>query len=223
MNRELANISLSTGSIRLRPDAPFRWASGYYMPIYNDNRMLLASAAHRGFVADAFQAMVKESGIAFDVIAGTATAGIPHATTLADRLGLPLVYVRGAAKGHGMGRRIEGAAGEDALSGRTVLLVEDLISTGGSSIAAVQALREAGALVPLCAAIFSYGLEKAEEAFASLDPPCRCLPILDYDVLVREALGGGYIDAEGERRLREWREAPFEWGLKYGFPPEGDV
>ncbi len=222
IKNELARISLAIGSIRLKPDAPFRWASGYRMPIYNDNRMLLASSGHRRLVAGAFEELVLQTGIAFDFIAGTATAGIPHATSLADRLELPLAYVRSASKGHGMGNRIEGVSGEHALSGKTVLLVEDLISTGGSSIAAVQALREAGAQVPVCLAIFSYGLEKARMAFDALDPPCRCIPILEYDDLVSVALEEGSIDETGEQRLREWREAPFEWGARYGFPPEGE-
>ncbi len=222
IKRELARISLAIGSIRLQPDAPFRWASGYRMPIYNDNRMLLASSKNRRLVAGAFEELMRQSGMEFDIVAGTATAGIPHATSLADRLELPLVYVRGASKGHGMGNRIEGVSGDGALSGKKILLVEDLISTGGSSIAAVEALREAGAEVPLCLAIFSYGLEKARGAFDSLDPPCRCIPILEYDDLISIALGDGSIDGAEEERLREWREAPFEWGSRYGFPPEGE-
>jgi orotate phosphoribosyltransferase len=222
VGKELARISLAIGSIRLQPDAPFRWASGYRMPIYNDNRMLLASPEHRQLVAGAFEDLMLQTGMAFDLIAGTATAGIPHATSLADRLELPLAYVRADSKGHGMGNRIEGVSGEAALSGKMVLLVEDLISTGGSSIAAVQALREAGAQVPVCLAIFSYGLEKARRAFDALDPPCRCIPILEYDDLISIALGDGSIDSVEEARLREWREAPFEWGSRYGFPPEGE-
>jgi orotate phosphoribosyltransferase len=218
---KLAMASLSTGSIRLQPEAPFRWASGYYMPIYNDNRMLLASWEHRRLVAEAFVKILEKEGCDFDLIAGTATAGIPHATSLADLLKKPLVYVRGASKGHGLENRIEGVSGKSALEERKVVLVEDLISTGGSSISAVEALRYSGAKTDLCLAIFSYGLEKAEAAFASLKPPCRCLPVLEYDRLIEIALAGGYIDQAASEQLLDWRSDPFGWGEKNGFAPEG--
>ncbi len=217
---KLAETSLSIGSIRLQPEMPFRWASGYYMPIYNDNRMLLAHADHRAFVASAFEEIMRRESIDCDVIAGTATAGIPHATSLADRLGKPMVYVRSSSKGHGLENRIEGVAEAADLKGKRVVLIEDLISTGGSSIKAVKALRDAGAEVPYCLAIFSYGLEKAESAFDELDPPCSCIPILEYERMVSVALAEGYIDEEKRSHLLEWRRDPFGWGEVHGFPPE---
>ncbi len=217
---ELAEISLSIGSIRLKPQNPFRWASGYYMPIYNDNRMLLSSWKYRSLITAAFESIIQTEELSFDVVAGTATAGIPHATSLADKLQLPLVYVRSSSKGHGLQNRIEGVAGPADLSGKHVLLVEDLISTGGSSIDALKALRATGAKVSHCVAIFTYGLNKAAERFAELDPPCSCFSILEYDQMIQVALDKGYIDEEKQKSLLEWRADPFGWGLAHGFPPE---
>ncbi|MFO7730593.1 MAG: orotate phosphoribosyltransferase [Spirochaetia bacterium] len=219
---ELAKAGLSIGSIRLRPEQPFRWASGYYMPIYNDNRLLLSSWKFRALVASAFEDIIHDKELQFDIIAGTATAGIPHATTLADRLHYPLVYVRGSSKGHGLQNRIEGIGSSEELSGRRVLLIEDLISTGGSSIDAVNALRQTGAQVDTCLAIFTYGLHKAAERFSSLQPACSCLPILEYDQLIDIARQNGYINEQDQKSLFEWRPAPFAWGEAHGFPPEGD-
>jgi len=219
---ELAKAGLSIGSIRLRPEHPFRWASGYYMPIYNDNRILLSSWKFRALVASGFDDIIRENKLHFDIIAGTATAGIPHATTLADRLQHPLVYVRGSSKGHGLQNRIEGIGSPEELSGRKVLLIEDLISTGGSSIDAVNALRQTGAQVDTCLAIFTYGLDKAAERFSALQPVCSCLPILEYDQLIEIARQNGYISEQDQESLLEWRAAPFAWGEAHGFPPEGD-
>ena len=219
---ELAKAGLSIGSIRLRPEKPFRWASGYYMPIYNDNRILLSSWKFRALVASGFEDIIREKELHFDIIAGTATAGIPHATTLADRLQHPLVYVRSSSKGHGLQNRIEGIGSPEELSGRRVLLIEDLISTGGSSIDAVNALRQTGALVDTCLAIFTYGLNKATERFSALQPACNCLPILEYDQLIDIARQNGYINEQDQESLLEWRAAPFAWGEAHGFSPEGD-
>jgi orotate phosphoribosyltransferase len=190
------------------------------MPIYNDNRMLIARPEHRALIRDAFEQMLGEHGFECDVIAGIATAGIPHATSLADALQKPLVYVRGASKGHGLGNMIEGVARDGDLAGKRVVLIEDLISTGGSSIAAVRALRQTGAEVPACLAIFSYGLDKARRTFAEQDPPCECLPILEYDAMIEVALENGYVDEQESAALLEWREDPLSWGERHGFPPE---
>ena len=218
--RKLAETSLSIGSIKLQPDAPFLWASGYYMPIYNDNRMLLGGPEHRRLVVEGFRALMEARKIDCDVVAGTATAGIPHATSLADSLGKPLVYVRSSSKGHGLENRIEGVADGRELAGKRVILVEDLISTGGSSISAVEALRDTGAQLPVCLAIFSYGLEKAQRAFAELEPSCTPVPILEYDRLVEIAFESGYIEEVKREALLEWRRDPFGWGETHGFPPQ---
>lgn len=215
----LAQAALALGAIRLRPADPFTWASGYRMPIYNDNRQLLAVPEYRALICSAFSEMMETLGLTdVDNIAGTSTAGIPHATTLADRLGKPLSYVRSSAKDHGMGNRIEGLGGDGTYGGRKVLLIEDLVSTGSSSIKAVEAIREANGDCGTCLAIFSYGLQKAADAFAALDPVCECHTILEYDTMIRTALETGYVRAEDEESLRQWRTSPFTWGEEHGFP-----
>ena len=214
----LAEAALKLGAIRLRPEDPFTWASGYRMPIYNDNRQFLSSPEYRKLICDAFEEMVKALGLEdVDNIAGTSTAGIPHATSLADRLGKPMSYVRGAAKDHGMGKQIEGLTGSGTYEGKKVLLIEDLISTGSSSIKALEAIRSADGDCGTCLAIFTYGLKKAEDAFRALDPACEVHTILEYDTMVRTALETGYVDGKDAESLREWRVAPFDWGESHGF------
>ncbi|MGE4583736.1 MAG: orotate phosphoribosyltransferase [Sphaerochaeta sp.] len=215
----LAQQALSLGAIRLQVQNPFTWASGYRMPIYNDNRRLLAQPQARALIAEAFEAMLKSLDFDPENIAGTATAGIPHATTLADRLSKPLSYVRSAGKDHGLGQQIEGLGQSGSYEGARVLLVEDLISTGGSSIKAVQAVVQAGGICPYTLAIFTYGFETARSAFSALDPACNFHTILDYDVMVRSAEKQGYISSEDAVLLRTWREDPFGWGEKHGFMP----
>ncbi len=215
----LATMALDLGAIKLEVQKPFTWASGYRMPIYNDNRRLLASPKARSLVCDAFSAMLE--CLQFDVqnIAGTATAGIPHATTLADRLGKPLSYVRSSGKDHGLGQQIEGLGQSGSYEGANVLLIEDLISTGGSSIKAVEAIVKAGGVCPNTLAIFTYGFDAAVKAFEALDPPARFYTILDYDVMVECALRTGYVNNQEALLLSQWREDPFGWGEKHGFGP----
>ncbi len=215
----LAKEALQLGAIRLRPDDPFTWASGFRMPIYNDNRQLLALPKARALVAEAFSEMLKALDFDPDNIAGTATAGIPHATTLADRMGKPLSYVRSSGKDHGLHQQIEGLGPSGNYEKARVLLIEDLISTGGSSIKAVAAIVSAGGVCPYTLAIFTYGLQASVDAFSSLHPPCTFHTILEYDSMVETALEIGYVDESGAALLTEWRESPFGWGEKHGFPP----
>lgn len=215
---KLAEEALAKGAIRLAPHAPFQWASGYRMPLYNDNRLFLANAKSRALIAEAFKAMLDALNFHPDSIAGTATAGIPHATTLADLMGLPLSYVRAAGKDHGLRNLIEGLGPDGSYEGSTVLLIEDLISTGGSSIKAVEAIVAAQGVVPYCLAIFTYGLEASAEAFAGLQESCTPLCILDYDMMVDTARRAGYVDGQGAALLSEWRSDPFGWGEAHGFP-----
>lgn len=218
---QLAQAAFQLGAIKLSPEKPFTWASGYRMPIYNDNRQFLANAKYRALIRDAFAEMIQALGLeGIENIAGTATAGIPHATSLADKLGLPLSYVRSSAKDHGMGNQIEGLGKNGLYNGQKVLLIEDLISTGSSSIKALEAIRAAQGDCDTCLAIFTYGLDKADQAFAALDPVCNVHTILSYDTMIKTALSTGYIDEKAAQSLREWREAPFEWGEKRGFPKE---
>ena len=182
------------------------------MPIYNDNRLLLGSAAHRALVVEGFRELIQSQNLNFDVIAGTATAGIPHATSLANALGLPLIYVRDKAKGHGLKNQIEGILQDE----QNALVIEDLISTGGSSLRAVEAVREAGGNCEHCFSIFSYGLEKADNLFA--DANCNLDSLLTFPTLLEVAVERGTIDAEQQTLLTEWRSDPFGWGDANGFP-----
>lgn len=212
----LAKIALDIGAIKLRPEDPFTWASGYRMPIYNDNRLLLGNAGHRALVAEGFDAVMREKGVKVEVIAGTATAGIPPATTLADRLRLPLVYIRDKPKDHGMRNQIEGIDGDKNLEGRATVVVEDLISTGGSSLKAVEAAQRADGKVEYLLSIFNYGLDEAALLFKGAD--CKVESLLWYPTLLAVAKEEGRIDQEQVRVLEEWRADPFNWGAKRGFP-----
>lgn len=209
LSDEIARDLLRIGAVLLRPEEPFTWASGLRSPIYCDNRLTLSEPDVRGRLTDGFLAVLDRQGLAPDVIAGTATAGIPHAAWLADRLGLPMVYVRSSAKEHGRGNRIEGRLPE----GARVVLVEDLVSTGGSSLAAVEALQKAGAEVPAVVAVFSYGLPRAEAAFRAAGVPLYTLS--DYDALLDAARSEGRLDEDALATLRAWRENPQVWSDRF--------
>ena len=203
--RSLARDLLSIGAVMLAPDAPFTWASGRLAPIYCDNRLTLAHPAVRARICTGFADVIAQHGYAPDVVAGTATAGIPHAAWLADRLALPMAYVRSKPKAHGRGNQIEGRVE----SGQGVVLVEDLVSTGGSSLEAVEALRQAGTEVAAVVAIFSYGLAVAAEAFAAADVPLHTLTT--YPVLLDVASETGTIDRGSIETLRTWQQDPAAW------------
>ncbi len=207
----LSKMALESGAIRLSPEKPFTWASGYKMPIYNDNRLLLGKAEYRSFIAQIFEKYLDTSVANLDVIAGTATAGIPHATTLADRLGKPLIYVRAATKSHGMGNQIEGPLSP----GQNVLLIEDLISTGGSAINAVNAIRKAGGIVEHCLSIFTYGFSEAQHRFDEIN--CKYRSILTFPDLLKEAQSMQLLSNEHIESLQVWHKAPFKWAETKGF------
>ena len=207
----IARVALEIGAIQFNAQQPFIWASGYKMPIYNDNRLLLGNAGHRALITQGFQDLLKKCAAKVEVIAGTATAGIPHATTLADRLQLPLIYVRSAAKTHGMGNRIEGPLRQN----QQVLVIEDLVSTGGSAANAVTAIREAGGIVNHCFSIFSYGLTEATDKFKSIS--CGIHSILDFSELLKVALSTQNLSTNEIETLRSWQKAPFKWAENNGF------
>lgn len=221
--QEIARAGLKIQAIKLSPAQPFTWASGLRMPIYNDNRLFLFQPEYRKLLAQGFAEILRTAGIPFEVIAGTSTAGISPATTLADYLGKPLIYVRNKPKDHGLKNQIEGLDADTDLQGKKVVLVEDLISTGGSSARAVEAIRAAQGTCDHCLAIFSYGLAKATQTFGALEPPCAVHPLLTYDTLLAVAKATGYIDDSQVGMLAEWREDPLNWGKKNGFPPEVGV
>ncbi len=216
--RSIARAAFKLSAIKLQTANPFQWASGYRMPIYNDNRQFLRNSSVRKLIAQAFRELLAGLKLSPSRIAGTATAGIPHATTLADLTELPLLYVRGSQKKHGLQNAVEGLESGSRLNGEEILLIEDLISTGGSSIRAVETLNQIGFWVPWCFSIFSYGLSAADEAFSSLNPECRYATLLSYDIMVEEALSAGYIQGHDAAELREWRESPMTWGEERGFP-----
>ncbi len=188
------------------------------MPIYNDNRMFLFHPEARRWIADGLAELIRERDIAPEVVAGTATAGIPHGALLADRLSLPFIYVRDKPKAHGLKNRIEGLDADADLDRRSVVVIEDLISTGGSSARAVEAVREAQGVSDWCLSIFSYGLERAAACFEALDPPCQYVSLLTFPVLLEVAEAGGFLTGDQIALLAEWREDPFGWGEKHGFP-----
>jgi len=216
---EIAKAGLEIKAIKLRPEDPFTWASGFRMPIYNDNRMFLFHPEFRELITNGFVDLLIEQGILSNpVIAGTSTAGIPLATALANELGLPLIYIRDKPKDHGLKNQIEGIDAENDLRGLPTIVIEDLISTGGSSARAVQAVRDANGDCNHCLSIFNYGLDKAVQAFDALNPKCNVRSLLTYDTLLRTAKDVGYLDAGQVKLLEEWREDPFGWGEKNGFP-----
>ena len=210
-SEEIAKISIETGAIQLNPETPFLWASGYRMPIYNDNRLLLGNSQHRQLIAEGFNDIITSKEIEVDVIAGTATAGIPPATSLADMLKTPLIYVRPNPKEHGMKNQIEGVLSDT----QKVVLVEDLISTGGSALNAVAAIREAGGKVDHCLSIFSYGFLKAIEQFKNAR--CQLHHLLNFEELILLARENKSVSTEQFSLLKSWHSDPFNWGSKNGF------
>lgn len=201
---EIAQRLLQIKAIKLSPQKPFTWASGLKSPIYCDNRMVLSHPAIRRFVVDCFEEKSKNFA-PFDLIAGVATAGIPHGALLADRLDLPFVYVRAKAKEHGRQNLIEG----EIHGHERVLVIEDLISTGGSSLSAVEVLKEAGCTIAGTLAIFTYSFDAAAEAFQKAACPLDTLS--HYDALIQEAARSGYISGEELDLLRSWRADPKAW------------
>ncbi len=205
---QLAQIMIDIGAVKLSPETPFTWASGAIMPIYTDNRLLLGKEEYRSLVGQGFCEIIKLNQIPTDLIAGTATAGIPHATTLANALKLPMSYVRSEAKGHGRKKMIEGPV----LQNQSAVLVEDLISTGGSALKAIKALREEGMQADNCLAIFTYGLEKATKGFE--DNNCNLHTLLTFPDLVEYSISNSLITEKQKEMLNDWYKDPFEWGKK---------
>jgi len=199
---------LEIKAVKLSPNEPFTWASGMLSPIYCDNRIALSHPAVRTFLKQCLAEQSASFG-KFDVVAGVATAGIPHGTLLADALGKPFIYIRSSAKDHGRRNLIEGELQPE----QRVLVVEDLISTGGSCLTAAEAVRAAGAEVVGVLAIFQYGFPKATRAFAEKNIYFQTLT--NYDVLVEEAARIGYVSEQDLNTLRKWRENPEAWGALY--------
>jgi orotate phosphoribosyltransferase len=203
---QLADFLLQIKAIKLQPTKPFIWASGWKSPIYCDNRLTLSFPKVRTFIRQEMSKALVEKFEKPDVIAGVATGGIAHGALVAQELGIPFVYVRSAAKGHGMENLIEGKIE----SGQTVVVVEDLVSTGQSSIKAVQALRESGAIVKGLVSIFDYGFDTARTLFEQ--EKCPFFSLSNYDVLLERALLNKYVSKSDEDLLRSWKTNPEAWG-----------
>lgn len=208
ISNHIARQLLEVKAVRLNPSDPFTWASGMLSPIYCDNRVTLSHPEARSVVK---KALVEAAAAfePFDVVAGVATAGIPYGALLADALAKPFVYVRSSAKDHGRRNQIEGSI----QAGARVLLIEDLISTGGSSILAAEALNSVEMPVIGVLAVFQYGFQKADTAFAAKNIPFRTLT--HYDALIDEAVRSGYITEAEVDTLKRWRENPEAWGALY--------
>lgn len=202
---KVAELLLQIKAVVLQPDDPFTWASGWKSPIYCDNRKTLSYPMIRTHIRQELARAVQDQYGKPDLIAGVATGGIAQGALVAQQLGIPFAYVRSEAKGHGLTNMIEGVVEK----GQTVVVVEDLISTGGSSLKAVKALREAGCVVRGMVAIFSYDLEIAKENFEK--DKCTLTTLSDYNYLIKTAIDGGYIDAKNFNSLQEWRTAPQKW------------
>ena len=200
--KSIAGSLLSIGAVHLRPDQPFTWTSGIKSPIYCDNRITMSHPQVRREIARAFAELIRERYPQAEVVAGTATAGIPHAAWVAELLDLPMIYVRDKAKGHGRQNQIEGALA----AGQKVVVIEDLISTGGSSLKAAQAVQAEGGEVLGVVAIFSYQFPDAEALFAEAGVPCTT--ISNYTALLEAASEQGVITSEQEKILGEWRKSP---------------
>ncbi len=202
MERKIAENLLSIGAVFLRPDEPFTWASGIKSPIYCDNRLILTAPEARNVVEQAIADTVKKYYPQAETLMGTSTAGIAHAAIAAHLLGMPMGYVRGSAKDHGRNNRIEGKL----MPGTKVVVIEDLISTAGSCIDVVEALREAGADVLGVVSIFTYGMQKGLDRLAAANVENHSLS--NFDTLVKVAVEKGYVRPEDEQRLRKFMANP---------------
>jgi orotate phosphoribosyltransferase len=202
---KIAEYLLQIKAIKLQPDKPFVWASGWKSPIYCDNRRTLSYPKIRTYIRQQFSELIIEKYGKPDVVAGVATGGIAIGALVAQDLGLPFVYVRSDAKKHGLGNQIEGVIEK----GQSVVVVEDLISTGGSSLKAVEALREAGAQVKGLVSVFSYDFKLAQDAFKKAK--CSYETLCDYHILIEQAAKANYITEDDIASLKKWREDPANW------------
>ncbi|HEX2394528.1 MAG TPA: orotate phosphoribosyltransferase [Bacteroidales bacterium] len=204
-DKTIAGLLMQCHAIKLSPDKPFRWSSGWNSPIYCDNRKTLAYPDIRNTIKVSFAALIKEKFLSTQAIAGVATGAIAQGAMVADMLELPFMYVRSEAKGHGLENLIEG----EPQKGQKVVVIEDLVSTGASSLKAVNALREKRCEVLGMVAIFEYGFPKAVESFRQAG--CLLYTLTNYEVLVELALENGYITSEQLEKLKDWRKSPETW------------
>jgi len=204
---DIAHILLDIEAVTLSPEEPYQFASGLKSPIYCDNRLIISYPEQREKVLQAFLATIKEENYDYDIVAGTATAGIPWASLIAHELKKPMIYVRGSSKTHGKGNQIEGRLEP----GQKVLLIEDLISTGGSSDDAVTAIKELKSEVVACIAIFTYQMAEASKTFEQNQVPLKTLSC--FDDLLKIAVNGNMINDIQKQSLLKWKKDPLVWGF----------
>lgn len=204
-SRELAKSLLQINAVILRPNNPFTWSSGWNSPIYCDNRLTLRYPEIRRKISRAFVDIIEEKFSDVEVITGTATAGIPHAAWIAATLDKPLAYVRAKAKAYGLGNQIEGGVDK----GQSTIVIEDLVSTGGSAMSVISALQFIGADIKALLSIFTYGFDKSVKKFEEKEIPFYSLT--DYSTLIDVALETGYIKDEDLELLNNWRKSPDTW------------
>ena len=205
--KKTAEYLLQIKAIKLQPSNPFTWASGWKSPIYCDNRKTLSFPEVRSYIRDSFAGMVKEYYPDTELVAGVATGAIAHGVLVAEKLGLPFIYVRSEAKEHGLGNQIEGYFEP----GQKVVVIEDLISTGGSSLGAVKALKDSGCELLGMTAIFTYEFKKAADGFAAAN--CELHTLSNYSTLISAAVESGYINEQDVETLKQWRTDPANWGV----------
>jgi orotate phosphoribosyltransferase len=204
--KQVAEFLLQIKAIKLQPNNPFTWASGWKSPIYCDNRITLSHPTIRTYIRQQLTRVIQDTFGAVECIAGVATAGIPQGALVAQEMGLPFIYVRSKPKDHGTGSMIEG----EIMPGKRVVVIEDLISTGKSSLQAVDALRNADCTVAGLAAIFTYGFDVAVENFKQAS--CPFITLSNYNALIKYAAENQYISENDIELLNKWRENPAEWG-----------
>jgi orotate phosphoribosyltransferase len=207
IEKKIAYLLLQNKAIKLNPAKPFQWTSGWKSPIYCDNRKTLSYPEVRNFIRDEFVAIIKKRFRDVEAIAGVATGAIAHGVLVADKLNLPFLYVRSSAKSHGLENLIEGVPGP----GQRIVVIEDLISTGSSSLKAVEALRDKGCEVLGMVAIFTYGFKHSEEKFSKAN--CRLFTLSNYEALLEQAIESGYISSENLEILKSWRQDPENWSI----------
>ena len=207
IKKQFAQKLMDIKAIKLQPNDPFTWASGWKSPIYTDNRKTLGHPSLRSFVKLELCHVIQEQFPEAEAVAGVATGAIAQGALVAEELGLPYCYVRPKPKDHGMGNQVEG----EIKKGSKVIVVEDLISTGGSSLKAVAALREYGVEVIGMVASFTYGFPVAEEAFR--EAGVKLVTLSNYDAVIEQAAETGYIKEEEKAVLAEWRKDPSVWGI----------
>jgi len=205
MDKEIAEILLKIKAVTLRTNPPYKWVSGILAPIYTDNRLLMSYPKERDFIIDSFLKIIKEKDLNPDVIVGIATSGIPWASWIADKLNLPMIYIRKKQKDYGRENLIEGKFEK----GKKVIIIEDLISTGGSSINGVKVVKQAGGVILANLTIFTYELEKAKQNFEKEN--VELISLSNFTTLVNVAVKEKYLSKEEEEKVLEWSKNPEKW------------